>query len=423
MTAVGEREDPPGLRWLINVRWGAAATQIVASVSLGLLGGAVPLAPALACVLPVLLSNAWLTRSVGKAAPTERQLFGNLLLDVASLSVWLVLAGGPSNPWSALYLVYVALGALLLVGARPWLVVVAASFGYGATFAIAPAGSDLHAHHGGGGTAFDAHLEGMYVAFVVASVLVAYFVTRVADELRERDRALTEARDRAARIERLAALTTLAAGAAHELGSPLATIAVAAKELERSLGDHPELDALAEDARLVRDEVGRCRSILDRMAMRAGAVTGEAPVDRSLRAIVEALAASLGPERMGLVQTELADASVRLPPSAVDTILENLVRNALDASEKTPVRVSLRIEADELHIVVRDEGAGMDEATLRNALDPFFTTKEPGRGMGLGLFLVDTLTHELGGRLVIDSAPSRGTSAEVVLPRALGGLP
>lgn len=417
MTLDGGREDPPGLRWLINVRWGAAATQIVASVSLGFLGDAVPLAPALACVLPVLLSNAWLTRAVGRATPTEAQLFGNLLLDVVSLSAWLVLAGGPSNPWSALYLVYVALGALLLVGPRPWAVVAATSLGYGATFALAPAGDGAHAH---GSSAFDSHLEGMYVAFVVASVLVAYFVTRVADELRDRDRALREARDRAARIERLAALTTLAAGAAHELGSPLSTIAVAAKELERSLRAHADLGELADDARLVREEVTRCRGILDRMAVRAGSVTGEAAVERDLHATLAVLAEALGRERMARVRASVDEAAVRLPKSAVDTILENLVRNALDASPTQPVRVRLEVVAEELRITVADEGAGMDEATRQRALDPFFSTKEPGKGMGLGLFLVDTLTHELGGRLAIESGPGRGTTVEVVLPRSLG---
>lgn len=419
MTELARRvESRAGLRWMVTVRWGAAVTQVVATVTLGLLGGSVPLAPALACVLPVAASNAWLARRIGSRPPSETQLFGLLLLDVTLLSAWLVLAGGPSNPWSALYLVYVVLASLLLERGLPWGTVAASGLGYGITFALSPGGEDAHAGHGGG-AAFDAHLEGMYVAYVVSSVLVAYFVTRVADELRRRDHDLAEARERAARVERIAALTTLAAGAAHELGSPLATIAVAAKELERSLAARDELRELAEDARLVREEVVRCRTILDRMAQRAGAFTGEAPVERSLASAIDTLAESLGPERFARVKAQVAAVDVRLPRGALDFVLENLVRNALDASPaEADVELHVGATDAEIRVVVHDRGHGMDEATRRRALDPFFTTKDPGRGMGLGLFLVEALTHELGGSLEIDSAPGVGTTVTLVLPRS-----
>lgn len=407
-----------GLRWLVNVRWGAALTQVIASVSLGIVAHAIPIAPALACVAPLVLSNAWLARAIRRQAPNENVVFGLLALDVCALSGWLMLAGGPANPWSALYIVYVALGALLLGTEKPWAIVVASCLGYGSTFVFDPLGRDPHAAHrrASGGGELDAHLEGMYVAFVVSSVLIAYFVTRVAAALRDREAALVAAREKTLRVERVAALTTLAAGAAHELGSPLATIAIAAKELERSLERDEGTRALAEDARLVREEVMRCRAILDRMASRAGTVMGSAASPYPLESLARSLEESLGPARFARVDVRLDDASLVVPASAIEPLVENLVRNALDASEDGRVSLDATHDGTTLRLSVVDRGAGMDADTLARARDPFFTTKETGRGMGLGLFLVDSLAQELGGSLSIESTRGVGTTAVVSVP-------
>src|SRR5262249_42066091 len=193
--------------------------------------------------------------------------------------------------------------------------------------------------------------------------------------------------------ERLAALTTLAAGAAHELGTPLGTIAVAAKELERALARLDGLNAvsLRDDARLIRDEVERCRRILDQMASDAGETAGETPalvpVDGLVRDVLDALA----PDDVARVRVEglpVPGASA-LPRRAVTSAISSLLRNALDAT-RPPESVRLCVDADEraLRVTVRDEGPGMTAEVLARAEEPFFSTKPPGKGMGLGLFLV-----------------------------------
>ena len=144
-------------------------------------------------------------------------------------------------------------------------------------------------------SAMNLHLQGMWLAFAVAAFVIAYFVTRVTHDLEAQRREATLAQARALRSEKLASLATLAAGAAHELATPLATIAVVAKELERDLSRAPNAEGSAADARLIRDEVERCKHILEHMATDAARARASVParvpvralIDRSLDALAE----------------------------------------------------------------------------------------------------------------------------------------
>jgi two-component system sensor histidine kinase RegB len=254
----------------------------------------------------------------------------------------------------------------------------------------------------------------MWLAFAVASGLIVYFVQRTTRMLRERERA-------AEKQEKLASLATLAAGAAHELATPLSTIALVAKELERQLQRSQQLPGAIEDVRLIREEVERCRNIMSQMAVDAGEAAGE-PMERlSIEAIVERVLAGVGEKgRVRVVLEPGAGAqTLAVPPRAFAQAINALLKNALQASPDDS-EVSLRIKADALtcRIEVADQGTGMTSEVLARAGEPFFTTKEPGRGMGLGLFLTRSLLEQLGGRLELGHAPERGTIATLVLPRA-----
>src|SRR5690606_38821573 len=137
------------------------------------LGVPLPLAPMLAIVGLTALSNLWLQRQPGRPA----LVLGALLFDVAALTALLAQSGGPSNPFSVVYLVYVTLGAVLLSPRATSLIVGAAALGYGLLFALGAA-QDPHAHHHHGAGGFEAHLYGMYVALVLAAGLVGYLVSR-----------------------------------------------------------------------------------------------------------------------------------------------------------------------------------------------------------------------------------------------------
>ncbi len=254
----------------------------------------------------------------------------------------------------------------------------------------------------------------MWIAFAIAASLTAYFIGKVAEALRRREQQVLELQQQVSRNERLASLVTLAAGAAHELGTPLASIAVVSKEIERALAGR---DAeLADDARLIRSEVDRCRRILHDMSARGAEATGEAPVRIALSELAERVLAHFSPEQRTWIQVT-ASGSGLAPPEAAARAVAALVKNALEASPPgVPVALHLGRTAGSIVVRVTDSGSGMPPEILNRIAEPFFTTKEPGRGMGLGLFLVRLFAERLGGQLRFESEPGRGTVATLELP-------
>ena len=261
-------------RWLARFRWavavGAVATLTVARTVLDV---RVPVSGVALFVAAQVASNLWLdARLRSGSGPPDRMLGGLILFDIGVLTALLMLTGGPSNPFTIAYLVYITLAAVTLNTSWTWGAAALSMAGYGTLF-IAPLRAlvDPHPFHGPGMSPGFSHQVGMGVAFAAAALLTASFVTRVRLALEARERALADARRVAARQERLASLTTLAAGAAHELATPLSVIAVAARELDRASATEGVPPEMAEDARLIRSQVERCREILDQMSGRADA--------------------------------------------------------------------------------------------------------------------------------------------------------
>ncbi len=255
-------------QWLARMRWGAIAIEAASIlVAERLLGLELPTAWMWGLLTVGAVSNLWL--SLGSV----EVLGGFLVLDVALLTGVLYLSGGPTNPFSIIYVVYVAMSAVMLSGVWTWTIAALSMVSFAGLFYVHIPASDLGEH--GHGENFQTHLYGMFVAFTLATLLIAYFVSRLSDALKERERALAEAQERTHRWGRLASIATLAAGAAHELGTPLGTIAIAAKEVRRRAEGVPGAEALIEDADLIREELERCRTVLDRMALTGGEHVGE----------------------------------------------------------------------------------------------------------------------------------------------------
>jgi two-component system sensor histidine kinase RegB len=332
-----------------------------------------------------------------------------------------MLSGGPTNPFSLLYLVHITLSAVLLTKRWTWLLGALSVVCFGLLFLYYRPIPALEMHHATG--AVSLHLIGMWVGFGVAALLVAMFSGKISELLRQHEESLLRMQEELAKKDRLASLVTLAAGAAHELSTPLSTIAIIAKELESFATIQFPDASVAEDSRLIRSEVDRCGDILRRMSARGAAPAGEAleimGADELLARVCDEVA------QPGRLQIETGGGpvgpSLTVPRRSVQQALIALVKNALEASaDDTVVRVSVRQAGDFLRFVVADQGTGMPEEVLRRIGEPFFTTKEPGKGMGLGTFLVRSLAEQLGGRLHYESAPNAGTSAILELPVALG---
>jgi two-component system sensor histidine kinase RegB len=266
------------------------------------------------------------------------------------------------------------------------------------------------------------HLSGMWIAFGVAAAFIVHFVTRVNRALHESEIELRQASVLAARNEKLASLATLAGGAAHELATPLSTIAVVAKEVERRIERGTSSEDLAADARLIREQVERCREILQQLATWSGEPIGESIEAVDLGELVRSAANGVGNDRVEIVDsTASVDRTVNVPARAVTQALRAVIDNAVRASgPDARVTVKLSAEARRFFIEVVDSGSGMTRDVLDRAGEPFFTTRPPGSGMGLGLFLTRAVIERIGGEVVLDSIEGRGTRALLTLP--LGGV-
>ena len=251
---------------------------------------------------------------------------------------------------------------------------------------------------------------------MVAAVLIAFFTGKVSDAMRRREREVLALQEQVSRHERLASLATLAAGAAHELGTPLGTIAVVARELERYAAGLPD-DAVREDAKLIRSQVERCRLILQRMSADGAEPIGEAARAVDAGSLLDEVRGHFPESANGSLIIEApAGLAAVLPVQATIQALVALVQNALDASDAGQVVLRAAGADHDIKFVVTDSGYGMPEGVLRRVAEPFFTTKEPGKGMGLGTFLVRTFAERLGGSLAFESSPGKGTTATLRLP-------
>lgn len=332
-----------------------------------------------------------------------------LVLDAVMLTVTLAARGGPTNPASVLFLVVSALGALLLP-LREALVVLAATIGGYALLLFGPSPFGSASCHVDA-SAYAEHLRGMFSVNALTSAFLVAIVQRLRTTLERVEASLAEAERRKTRHEKLASLSSLAATAAHELGTPLGTIRVVSRELERTaerLGDRSLLD----DARLVRAEVERCRELLGELGQRTGSAHGEAPSRIHASAFASDLRVLL--EDRGLnavvVVTE-PDFGFTAPRRSLLRTIANLVKNAVEArtDESAPPCVTVARTLEGTCITVEDDGAGMTPDTLAQLGEPFFTTKGPEHGLGLGVFLARELAEGLDGSLHYAPRASRGT--------------
>lgn len=341
--------------------------------------------------------------------------------DLVALGALLAVGGGAANPFSALFFVYVALAASLLPARTAAALVALAALVFASLFML-PVGACCpnHPTHG----AFSAHLYGMLFAFVLGAGLVTYFLANVRRALDRRADEIAELRAQAEQGVRFAALGTLAAGTAHELNTPLATIYVLASELtERGAS----ADEAAEVGGRIRRQVERCREVLTRLQGAASEPRASDPTDLG-GAVDQAVSAwrqahpgvEVTVERRGDGARE-----VSLTPEEVSAALGVLLDNALFATRAAgaprPIHISVEEGAGGTRVRVSDGGSGVDPSLVERLGEPFVTTKEPGEGMGLGLFWVRSMLKRVGGRLSVESARSGTTVTLDLTASAAGG--
>jgi two-component system sensor histidine kinase RegB len=408
------------LRWVVRLRSGFIAGEIalIAALRFGL---RIPM-PA-SVIVPAaglqILSN-WMlaSRKQGLGEQAEHIVGALFALDTLCLTIILGLSGGPANPFSLLYLVQIAFSAIVLRRLWTWTLGLISTVSFGLLFLVS---RDVPAFHEHGLTGeFSLHLLGMWLAFATAALLISFFVGKLSAESRKKEREILLMQKRLAASERLTSLVTLSAGAAHEIATPLATIAVTAKEMELEASAHLRNTRMEEDARLIRSQVERCRLILERMGAQGAELFGETPNAADLHELLVQVKERFPNQRERIqvhVNGRPAEKCV-IPVRAAVEAISGLVKNALDASPHgEPVVLEAARSADQrVCFIVRDEGQGMTPEVLERVVEPFFTTKAPGQGMGLGAFLAHLFAQTLGGQLSFESKPGRGCTAILELP-------
>ena len=420
-------QHPIRLRTLVRLRWlaviGQAAAVLIVSFGLGyelpfsLCLGII----ALSAWLNVFLSLRW--RSNQLLSTWAAGLL--LAYDIMQLAVLLYLTGGLENPFAFLFLVPVTVSATSLT--TRWTLALGAL-----AFSCATLLSRYHLplpwRAGETFTLPSTYIAGLWVAVICGTVFSSIFARRISDEARLMSAALGATEIVLAREQRLSALDGLAAAAAHELGTPLATIALVAKELKREM---PAVSAHSEDIDLLISQAARCREILSKLSDREKA-TDDIYGQMKISAMLEDLAGPLrGSDARIEVQctgdTDNDSEPVFKRNPAISYGLSNILANAIDFAE-TEVVVMGHWNSQRVTIIVQDDGPGFDQNIFERLGDPYVTTRpgydgkaEPsdisGRneGMGLGLFIAKTLLERSGASMVLANQKPPGHGALITL--------
>lgn len=399
---------------LIQLRWLAVAGQILTiaivhwGLKINLPMGLLLLAPA-GLILINLISSPLTRRR--KGVP-DGEILLSLCADVAALTWLLFFTGGSTNPFAPLYVMQIALAAVLLRPSHAWgFVAVNSVLMCGLTIWNVPLKLPSE-----GALVVDLLQSGMLVNFTLISVLLVVFVTLTSKNLRARDAYLAEARQQAAEQDHIVRMGLLASGAAHELGTPLASLSVILSDWKRMPVVEQDED-LKGDVQDMQAEVERCKTIVTGILMSAGEARGQAPSVTTLRTFLDEVIAEwrakAGSEVLVTLSGPGHDPAI-IADVALKQVFSALLDNAQEAGA-TRVVVSLNQDDDHVFIGFNDDGPGFSPAILEKLGQPYQSTK--GRaGAGLGLFLLVNVLRKMGGAVTASNRRDGGANVQLTLP-------
>lgn len=403
------------MQQLIQLRWFALAGQ-VATILVVHFGFQIrlPLLPMLVVLVLLAAFNlASLWRWRRRQEVTDDALLLSLLVDVVTLTALLHLSGGVANPFVFLYLLQVVLGAVLLRPRSSWVVVAATSLGFiGLILFPGPVLIPVEPAR----ALADPYVQGLLLCFLLNAILLVVFITRISRILRARDARLADLRQRAAEDDHIVRMGLLASGAAHELGTPLATLSVILGDW-RHMPPFTEQPELQQEIDEMQAQLSRCKTIVTGILQSAGEARGEAPVETTVYGFLDELVAEWRASRP-VQDMEYRNSFGADLPIISDWGLKQMIHNVLDnALEASPQWVGLYASRDGGRLVlrVRDDGPGFAPALLAQFGKPYQSSK--GRpGGGLGLFLSLNVARSLGGSISALNRAEGGAVVTMLLP-------
>lgn len=345
---------------------------------------------------------------------TNPELFGQLTADAALYGALFYQTGGASNPFIFMLLVPLIIAATTLPWRYTWLMAALIVAIYGSLLQhYIPIWPEQHGHSNPGTSLFDLHVTGMWLNFLLTVLLIGWFVARMHENMLQQQHRLERQRQKRIEDQQLLALATHAAGTAHELGTPLATMQVLLHEMAL---EHQASPQLLEDIQLLQTQVDSCS---ERLRSLAHSVRDEQDniqlmgVDSLLREVLEQWLL-MRPQITYALQLDPGEAPQMLCSISLRQALLNLLNNAADACPDN-IRIQLNWDAGNCWLRIRDRGPGLPLERSEDLGKPFVTTK--GRGLGIGLFLTTSTLASIDGEVRLYNHPEGGTLTEVRLPR------
>jgi len=400
---------------LIHLRWlavgGQIATILVATWGFGI---QLPLFNMLAVMVCLIAFNIGShLRWHEERVVSNRELFLAMLVDIASLTAQLYFTGGINNPFVFLFLLQVILSAVLLRAESTWLVVAITTLCLAFLSIVnKPLVWPLNSSY----KLADLYATGLVICFVLNAALLVIFITRIGRNLRAGDAALAGLRQRAVEEEHIVRMGLLASGAAHELGTPLATMSVVLGDWKR-MPQFSKDPAMLEEIEEIEGQLLRCKSIVSGILLSAGETRGESSSKTSLNEFFESLVEEWESSRPAQ-QFEYTNSIDEEFTVAFDSTVKQMVFNVLDnALEVSPnwLRFEVSKNQEQLFLTVADQGPGFRADILEQVGTPYNSSK--GRpGGGLGLFLVMNVARTLGGTLTVNNRKEGGAEVVIALP-------
>ncbi len=357
----------------------------------------------------------WAMRPKSRSISPLR-LFLHLCVDVAALTLLLYFTGGANNPFVSLLLLPLLLVAAILPKRYSYGMAALTTLGYATLMLLPHAGqhaAPMAMQHDP--SPFNAHAIGMAMSFLFSVAVILFFVITMAEALRDRERKLAEAHEKSLRDEHVIALGTLAAGAAHELGTPLGTMAILTKEIEREYADNT---ALLEQVQILREQVNRCKATISQMSSSAGQLQATGGKSVVISDYLASIANDWQHEHPQVTLRYHAKDDSPAPQLVVDDTLKqallNLLNNAAEAGA-THIYMQVAWPSQQLHIDISDDGAGLAPHVQANLGKPFVSTK--AEGQGLGFYLAQAVITRMGGTIHIENKHTgKGAHVAITLP-------